>query len=172
MWQYPDPVQSGAAAIPGKTIPAHFSWTSGLGQGKARRGVTWVGDVWPERSPASPLRRRSRSRMLASSGSSPGSFPGRGRYHMAPRPGYSSQTCCLLWVGLLQSHALPEGTGSQIKVLLSQEPSGWSLGRILSRGPCGSSWDGRWSGCAVAPEIYNNRVCSPSSKHVNQLKSI
>lgn len=45
--------------------------------------------------------------------------------------------------GLATNHALPEGTGSQRKVLLSHEPDGWSLGRILSCGPSGSSWGGR-----------------------------
>lgn len=72
--------------------------------------------------------------------------------------------------GLAPSHALPEGTGSQRKGSLSHEPDSWSLGRILSRGRCGSSWGGRWSGCAIAPGINNNRIYSPSKKHVNQLK--
>lgn len=53
---------------------------------------------------------------------------------MAPQMGYSSQTAPLVVGRLAPSHALPEGTGSQRKVLLSHEP-GWSLGGILSHGP-------------------------------------
>lgn len=71
-----------------------FGWTSALGQGRAPRGVTWAGAVWPEGSPPSPLRRRLEDALPKS--------PGRGKHHTAPQPRFCSQTCCLLWVGLLQ----------------------------------------------------------------------
>lgn len=145
MWQYPDPMQSGAAVIPGKIVPAHFSWMPDLGQGRARRGVIWAGGVWPERSPASLLQCRSCSRMLAFE------IPWKKKVSHGTEAGLFLTDVLLVVGGLAPSHALPEGTGSQRKVLLSHEPNGWSLGTILSRGPCGSSWGGRWSGCAVAP---------------------
>lgn len=97
-------------------------------------------------------------------------IPWKGKISHGTTAGLFLTDVLLVVGGLAPSHALPEGTGSQRKVVLSHEPDGWSLGRILSRGPCGSSWGGRWLGCAVAPEINNNHICSPPNKHTDKLK--
>lgn len=66
--------------------------------------------------------------------------------------------------GLAPSHALPEGTGSHRKGLLSREPHGCSLGRILSREALWQllSWEMLWM--LFRTEISSNPGFPPSKQ--------
>lgn len=63
----------------------------------------------------------------------------KGEVSHGPVAGLLLTDLLLVVGGLAPSHVLPEGTGSHRKRLLSPEPDGCSLGRILSCGACGAT---------------------------------
>lgn len=132
--QYADLMQFGTSGIPGKAVPAHFSWTAVLGQGRVQTGGIWSG--WRG------AQARSSSRVLG--------FPNpleEGGITW-PLSGLLLTDLLLVVGGLAPSHALPEGTGSHRKGLLSPEPGAAVWAGSCHVRPCGSSWAGRCSGCS------------------------
>lgn len=119
------------------SLHTSFSWTPVLGQGKVPMGETWV------------RLERSSSSVQFEDAWLPKS-PGRGRNHMAPWLGCSSQTCCLLWVGSLRVTPClkAQAAAERVCYLLNPAAAVWA-GSCHVR-PCGSSWAGRCSGCSFA----------------------
>lgn len=107
VWQYPDPVQPGTSGIPGKTVPAHFSWTPDLGQGRDLGERYLAGDE---------------PKLGAARGCLASQIQGKGEVSHGPVAGLLLTDLLLVVGGLAPSHALPEGTGSHRKGLLSPEP--------------------------------------------------
>lgn len=76
--------------------------------------------------------------------------PARGRNHMAPWLGWCSQTCCLLWVGLLQVMPCLKAQAATERVCYLVNPTAAVWPGSCHVRPCGSSRAGRCSGCSFA----------------------
>lgn len=93
-------------------------------------------------------------------------IPCKGEESHGPVAGLVLTDLLLVVGGLAPSHALPEGTGSHRKGLLSREPDGCSLARILSREALWqlSGWEMLWM--LFCTEISNNPIF-PSFKQAH-----
>lgn len=97
MWQYPHPMESGAAVIPGINCPCtlqlHVRRGAEVG---SKWGVTWAGDVWLVRSTASPCAQELLEDARFWNSQEGEGIPWHCRWVIPHRQ------CCLLWTGLLQ----------------------------------------------------------------------